>query len=157
MMMKKILFSAVIALFAISAASAQEQTKWGVGPKIAVYTNTGFDGAIFGVGAVGRYSFADHWRVEPTIMALCRKGCSVEVAADIHYLFRLTDGWKIYPAVGLGVTDMGPYAFGMDLGVGTDFRLSRRWDLTAGVKWMPVFKKERKNPIAFSIGGVYKF
>jgi len=156
-MMKKILFSAIIALFAISAASAQEQTKWGVGPKISVYTHTGFDGAIFGVGAIGRYSFTDHWRVEPAIVALCRKGCSVEITADVHYLFRLTDGWKIYPAVGVGVSDMGPCAFGIDLGVGTDFRLSNRWDLTAGVKWMPVFKKYRKNPIAFSIGGVYKF
>ncbi len=156
-MMKKILFSAVIALFAISAASAQELTKWGVGPKIGVYTNTGGDGAIFGIGAMGRYSFAENWRVEPSIMALCRKGCSVEIAADVHYLFRLTDGWNIFPAVGIGVTDMGVFAFGMDLGVGTDFRLSNRWDLTAGVKWMPVFKKIRKNPIAFSIGGVYKF
>lgn len=155
--MKKILFSALIALFAISAASAQEQTKWGVGPKIAVYTHTGADGAIFGVGAVGRYSFTDRWRVEPSIVALCRKGCSVEIAADVHYLFNLTDGWKIYPVAGLGVTDIGPYAFGMDLGVGTDFRLSSRWDLTAGAKWMPVFKKGRKNPIAISVGGVYKF
>ncbi len=155
--MKKILFSAIIALFAISAASAQEQAKWGVGPKIAVLTNAGTDGALFGIGAVGRYTFTDHWRVEPAITVLCHKGCSVDLTADVHYLFNLTDGWKLYPVAGFAVSDIGPYSFGMDLGVGTDFLLSKRWDLTAGVKWMPMFKEGRKNPVVISVGGVYKF
>lgn len=155
--MKKILFCAIIALFAISAASAQEQAKWGVGPKIAVLTNTGTDGALFGIGVVGRYSFTDHWRVEPAITALCHKYCSVDISADVHYLFDLTDNWKLYPVAGVAVSDIGPYAFGLDLGAGTDFQLSEKWDLTAGIKWMPMFKEIRKNPIVISVGGVYKF
>ena len=60
--MKKIIFTAIVALFAVGAVSAQERGKWGVGPQIGIYTNTGADGAIFGVGAQGRYSITDHWR-----------------------------------------------------------------------------------------------
>ena len=41
--MKKILLTAVIALFAVTAASAQDKGKWGIGPKIGIYTNTGAD------------------------------------------------------------------------------------------------------------------
>ena len=49
--MKKILLTAMAALFAVGAVSAQDKGKWALGPQIGVYTNTGADGAIFGVGA----------------------------------------------------------------------------------------------------------
>ena len=138
--MKKILLTAVIALFAVTAASAQDKGKWGIGPKIGIYTNTGADGAIFGIGAAGRYSFTDKWRIEPAITALCEKGCSVDINADVHYLFSVAKFWDIYPLAGLSVKDM-----------------TRNWDLTAGVKWMIQTRKDWKNPIVISIGAVYKF
>ena len=52
--MKKILLTAMAALFALGAVSAQDKGKWALGPQIGVYTNTGADGAIFGVGALAR-------------------------------------------------------------------------------------------------------
>ena len=64
--MKKIILLTIAALCAFTAVSAQDKGNWGVGPQIGIYTNTGADGAIFGIGATGRYSFTDTWRIQPT-------------------------------------------------------------------------------------------
>ena len=85
--MKKILLTAMAALFALGAVSAQDKGKWALGPQIGVYTNTGADGAIFGVGALARYSFTDRWRIQPAVTFLCKKYCSVDISADMQYLF----------------------------------------------------------------------
>lgn len=155
--MKKILLTAVIALFAVTAASAQDKGNWGISPKIGIYTNTGADGAIFGIGATGRYSFTDHWRIEPGITAICKKSCSVDINADMHYLFNIAKFWDIYPLAGVSLNDIGDWSMGINIGAGTDFSLTRNWDLTAGVKWMVQTRSHWKNPLIFSVGAVYKF
>lgn len=155
--MKKILFTAIIALFAITAVSAQDKGNWGVGPKIGIYTNTGANGAVFGIGAAGRYSFTDTWRIEPGITAICKKGCSLDISADVHYLFDVAPSWKLYPLAGLSANDIGDWSMSVNLGAGTDFSVARNWDLTAGVKWMIQTHKYWKNPLLISIGAVYKF
>lgn len=55
--MKKFIFSAIAALFAFTAASAQDAGRWAVGPRMNIYTNAG-DG-IVGLGGFARYSFTD--------------------------------------------------------------------------------------------------
>lgn len=155
--MKKILFTAIIVLFAVSAASAQDKGRWGVGPKVGIYTNTGANGAIFGIGAAGRYSFSDKWRVEPSITALTRKGCSVDISADVQYIIRLASKWSIFPQAGLSANDIDGWSAGINLGAGTDFSLTSNWDLTAGLKWMIQTAKSHKNPLIITVGGVYKF
>lgn len=155
--MKKILLTAIIALFAFTAVSAQNKGNWGVGPKIGIYTNTGADGAIFGLGATGRYSFTDHWRVEPGITALFKSGCSVDINCDVHYLFDVADKWNVYPLAGLSANDIGGWSAGINLGGGADFSVARNWDISAGLKWMIQTAKHHKNPIVISIGSTYKF
>ena len=66
--MKKILLTAIVALFAVTAASAQDKGNWALGPRMNIYTNTG--DAVVGLGAFGRYSFTDNWRIEPSLTAL---------------------------------------------------------------------------------------
>ena len=39
--MKKILLTAIVALFAVTAASAQDKGNWALGPRMNIYTNTG--------------------------------------------------------------------------------------------------------------------
>ena len=73
--MKKILLTAIVALFAVTAASAQDKGNWALGPRMNIYTNTG--DAVVGLGAFGRYSFTDNWRIEPSLMALLHSGCSI--------------------------------------------------------------------------------
>lgn len=156
--MKKILLAAIIACFAIGAVSAQEQGDWAVGPRMGIYTHTGAEGAIFGIGAFGRYSLTNKWRVEPAITALCEKGCSIDANVDIHYrLIRVARVWSIYPAVGVSANDIGGWSFGVNVGAGTDFSLGKHWDVSAGFKWMIQTAEYHKNPLVVTIGVGYKF
>ena len=75
----------------------------------------------------------------------------------MQYLFPLTKGWKIYPQAGLSANDLGGWSCGIDLGAGTEFNLTRHWDLNAGFKWMIQTAAYHKNPIVISIGAAYKF
>ena len=145
--MKKILLTAMAALFAVGAVSAQDKGKWALGPQIGVYTNTGADGAIFGVGALARYSFTDRWRIQPAVTFLCKKYCSVDISADMQYLFHPARFWTLYPQVGLSANDIGDWSCGINLGAGTDFNITRNWDISAGFKWMVQTHKYWKNPI----------
>ena len=96
--MKKILLTAIVALFAVTAASAQDKGNWALGPRMNIYTNTG--DAVVGLGAFGRYSFTDNWRIEPSLMALLHSGCSIDISVDAQYVFHLGEGWSVYPQVG---------------------------------------------------------
>ena len=93
--MKKIFLTVIVVLLAVTTVSAQYKGDWGVGPKIGVYTNAGADGAIFGIGAAGQYSITDNWRVAPSILALCKTDCSVDISADVQYLFNIAPDWQV--------------------------------------------------------------
>lgn len=153
--MKKLLFSAVIALFAVSAATAQERGQWAVGPKLGIYTNAG--DAITSIGVVGRYSITDNWRVEPSFSGLLHKDCSIEISCDIQYQFHLDQNMSVYPLVGVVCNDIGQFAAGLNVGAGFDFSISRNVDFNTGLKWQPMFDDDRSNPVVIFIGGTYKF
>jgi len=105
--MKKILLTAIVALFAVTAASAQDKGNWALGPRMNIYTNTG--DAVVGLGAFGRYSFTDNWRIEPSLTALLHSGCSIDISVDAQYVFHLGEGWSVYPAVGFTANDIGKW------------------------------------------------
>lgn len=153
--MKKILLTAIAALFTATAVSAQDAGSWAVGPRMNIYTNTG--DAVIGLGAFARYSFTDNWRIEPSIMALLHNGCSIDISVDAQYVFRLGKGWNVYPAVGLTANDIGKWAAGLNIGGGFDYAITPDWDLSAGLKWQPMFDSWRKNPVVISVGAAYKF
>ena len=155
--MKKILLLLLGAMFLTGAASAQDKGKWALGPQIGVYTNAGADGAIFGVGAVSRYAITDVWRLQPAVTFLCKDNCSVDISADLQYLFHPARFWKLYPQVGLSANDINDWSCGIDVGAGTDFSIARNWDLSAGFKWMIQTHKNWKNPIIINVGATYKF
>ena len=171
--MKKILLIALAALFAWTA-SAQNNNyrnaanyrtgtanrmgsdyRSAVGPRVNFYTNT--DDASVGIGAYYRYSFNEHWRIEPSLTALLHSGCSIDISVDAQYLFHLGEGWSVYPAVGFTANDIGKWAAGLNIGGGFDFEVARNWNLSAGLKWQPMFDDWRKNPVVISIGAAYKF
>lgn len=185
--MKKLLLTLFAAAVAVTAASAQEQGQWTVGPRMNIYTHTGTDG-LFGIGAFARYNVTDAWRLEPGMTVLFHSHCSVDINCDVHYLFELTPHWRIYPLAGLNVSDIktpylvfvthtgtnaetglptevlsretryaGGWALGMNFGVGADFEVARDWDITAALKWMPVFESTRRNPFVISVGACYRF
>lgn len=155
-LMKKLLFVLAVLVASISATSAQEAGQWTIGPRFNIYTNTG-GGAVASLGAFARYNVTDAWRLEPAISVLFKNHCSVDINCDVHYLFEVAPSWTVYPLAGVTVSDMGKWGFGLNLGAGADYAIARDWDLTAAVKWMPVFEKWRKNPIVITIGACYKF
>lgn len=153
--MKKLLIAAFAALCAVTTVSAQEPGNWALGPRMNIYTNTG-DGVV-GLGAFARYSFTDNWRIEPSLIALLHKGCSIDLNVDAQYLFDLGGGWDIYPAAGLTANDIGRWAAGLNLGGGFDYQVAPNWDITAGLKWQVMFDDIRPNPVTISIGACYRF
>ncbi len=152
--MKRFIFTFIAALFAVSV-SAQDAGGWALGPRMNIYTNTG--ATVVGLGAYARYSFNDNWRIEPSLIALFHKGCSIDLSVDAQYLFHAGNRWNIYPAVGLTANDIGKWAAGLNVGGGFDFAVSSNWDLSAGLKWQPMFDSARPNPVAIFIGGAFKF
>ncbi len=153
--MKKIILAIAIALCSTSIASAQDAGKWAIVPKMSIYTNVG--DAVVGLGASGRYSITDNWRIEPAIAALLHRDCSIDVSCDAQYLFHIGDAWAIYPSVGLTTNDIGKWAVGLNVGGGFDFRVANNWDITAGLKWQPMFDDRRTNPVVIMVGGAYRF
>ena len=124
----------------------------------------GVSGTVEWVAEAGQYSITDNWRVAPSILALCKTGCSVDISADVQYLFNIAPDWHIYPLAGISANDIGDWSCGINLGGGADFSITRNWDVSAGFKWMiqtakdyiPGFVK-RKNPIVINIGATYRF
>lgn len=154
--MKKILLTALAALFVgTTICSAQKPGQWALGPRMNLYTNAG--DAVVGLGAYARYSFTDNWRLEPSFMALLHDGCSIDLNVDAQYVFHVGNWWNVYPSVGLTVNEMGKWAAGLNIGGGFDFKLTSDWDLSAGLKWSPMFDDYRKNPVVISIGAAYRF
>lgn len=152
--MKKIILAVIAALFVSTAASAQQAGNWAVGPRMNIYTNTG--DAVVGLGAFARYSFDDNWRIEPSLTALLHDFCSIDISCDAQYVFHVADQWDLYPAVGLTVNEIGRWAAGLNIGGGFDCKITSNWDITAGLKWQPMFD-DRPNPVVISIGAAYKF
>ena len=154
--MKKILLAAVVALFA-TTAWAQTPGNWAVGPQIGVYANTGAQGAVLGIGAVGRYSFTDNWRIQPSLMGICKAGCSIDLSADVQYLFDVAPDWKVYPQAGLRANAIGGRSCGIQLGGRADFAGARRWGHPGGPAGIDQTAQYHKNPILINVGACYKF
>ena len=56
----------------------------------------------FGIGAFGQYSLSDNWRLELEGIYHPMKNhvSDITVGLNVHYLFHLSDAFKIYPSVG---------------------------------------------------------
>lgn len=154
--MKKVILFTVAILATLQSLSAQELSRWSLGPRVGIYTNTG-DDAILGIGVASRFAFAERWRLEPALTILFHEDSSIDANLDVNYLFKLSEDWTLYPLVGVTVNDFGEWAFGMNLGGGVDFWLSKRWSLSMAAKWMPIFKESHKNPIVITLKGSYNF
>ncbi|MDE5636823.1 MAG: porin family protein [Alistipes sp.] len=153
-MIKKIFF-AISLLLMTAGAAAQERGKFGLGPKLGAYVNTG-GAAVFGLGAEVRYNISDPLRIAPSIMWLSNDGCSVEVSVDWHYMFRVAPRWHLYPLAGVSVNDIRGWKFGVDVGLGTDYAVGKHMDLSGGVKWLAEFA-DCRNPIVIFFGATFKF
>lgn len=95
--MKKIILTLVCAMTSLFA-SAQAKTF-----SAGVNVNYGTQIETFGIGAKGAYCFTDAIRGEASFNYFFpNDGFSMwEINANAHYLFKLSDKFKVYPLVGL--------------------------------------------------------
>lgn len=95
--MKKIILTLVCAMTSLFA-SAQAKTF-----SAGVNVNYGTQIESFGIGAKGAYCFTDAIRGEASFNYFFpNDGFSMwEINANAHYLFKLSDKFKVYPLVGL--------------------------------------------------------
>lgn len=138
-----------------ATGNARTNYRSAIGPRVNFYTNT--DDATVGIGAYYRFSFNSHWRIEPSIYVLTEKDSSVDINLDAQYVFHVGRWWNVYPMVGVVANDIQDWAVGMSVGVGFDFNVARRWDISAGLKYEPMFDSDRKNPLVVFVGGSYRF
>ena len=152
-MLKRLFMLAIAAVFAISA-SAQDFGGWALGPRLGIYTNCG--DTVLGVGATARHAFTDNWRIEPSVTALLHKGCTLDLSCDAHYVFNM-GVVRLYPAAGITLNDIGAWAAGLNLGGGIDFNVANVCELSAGLKWQPMFHDHRSNPVVLMLGAYFRF
>lgn len=160
--MKKsaLIFATALTLFlaAVSTATAQEKGNFGLGVRNSLYTHTGH-GAKYGIGLFFRYNPFDGMRIEPSIMYVCGKNCSIDLAVNVEYMFGINKTMWIYPIVGFGVNEINRWSASFNFGVGYDWAMTRHWILSGNVKYMVQTADHRylKNPITPSIGVSYRF
>ena len=142
--MKKIILAAAAALLTTIGASAQDKGDWTLGPTLNIYAHTG-DGAVVGIGASARYNILDALRIEPGLTILCQN------------LFDVAPSWKLYPLAGLSANDIFGWSCGINLGVGTDYAVADRWNLSAGLKYRIQTARFARNPFIISLGASYRF
>ncbi len=155
--MKKLIFLAIVSLFAMTTVSAQDRGQWAVTPQIGVYTNMGNGDGVFAFTASARYGILENLRVQPGLAIFFEDGCSVDISADLQRLWIDTRVFSVYSALGLSANDIFGWSCGINLGGGVDLHLTRNWDLTANMKWMIQTASNHPNPLAFNIGASFKF
>ena len=167
--MKKILLISVAALFAW-AASAQDNTYRNTQTNnyrnaaqtnnyrnaAQTYNNNAAQAGNYR-GTPSDYSFNSHWRIEPSIYVLTEKDSSVDINFDAHYVFQIADWWGVFPQVGIVANDIKDWAVGMSVGAGFDFNVAHRWNISAGLKYEPMFDSDRSNPLVVYVGAAYRF
>ena len=105
--MKHLFLTAVLALLSLGA-SAQSKT-WEVGGKLDYAT----DAPHFGIGAFARYNIDGHFRPEAAVNFYPSDNhvSGWDMSLNLHYIFHITDKFKLYPLGGLSVVG---YAFDYD-------------------------------------------
>ena len=112
----------------------------------------------FGIGAFGQYSLTDHWRLELEGVYHPMKDhvSDLTMGLNVHYLFHLSDAFKIYPTVGYGLAFGHSEGYkvtsangeishdsedetdgGIQLGLGLQYNLTDNWFLAGEYKYQP--------------------
>lgn len=127
--MKKLLLT-IACMFTGMGAFAQME-----GIELGGRLNFSYDRPHLGIGVVGRYHINDHFRPEVTLNFYPKDGKidpAWDLNANLHYIFDITDRFKLYPLGGIGVIGYDSHTWlGANLGGGLQFNISKNLHLTA--------------------------
>ena len=168
-------------------ASAQEKGDMAAGLNLGVAPclESGAKVTNFGIGAKFQYNLTNPIRLEAGVnYGLKNKGIDVlDVAANVHYLFKVGEKLKVYPLAGLGfarfsgsVEDDDDYGYGdwrygdsdddaedssgsatkflFNVGAGVEYPVSDRLSVGAEIKYQYIQHFSR---LPISIGITYRF
>lgn len=161
--MKKYLLVAVLALFSASAFAQKDVFGFGVNFNYTPCLESGADLNHFGVSGKMQYGITDALRAEVSLgYDFKEKNISVfETGASLHYLFNITDRFRVYPVVGVGyanlkyeVPDTDEDKVYVNAGAGAEYDITRNIAVGAEVKYQFI---EDFNRLPISIGVTYKF
>ena len=161
--MKKFFVAMFVAMLCMSA-QAQEKGDVAIGLRsgvnIATLKIAGLEEDVtnFGIGAFGQYNLTDNWRLELEGIYHPMKDhvSDITVGLNVHYLFHLSDAFKIYPTVGYGLAFVHSEGYkvtsangeishdsedetdgGIQLGLGLQYNLTDKWFLAGEYKYQP--------------------
>lgn len=149
MKMKKLLLSLGIML-SCSGAFAQSG-KIELGAKL----NYGFSEPTWSMGLVGRYNIDNHFRVEGAVNYYPKNENKLEewdANANLHYIFHVTERFKLYPIGGLCIASfnqdvkdgsLGDTKVGMNIGAGLQFNIMSDLHLNAETYYNCINKYDR--------------
>lgn len=134
--MKKLFLLFALALVSTSGFAQRETFEFGV------KLNYGFDDPNVGVGLVGRYNIDNHFRPELALNYYPESDdhSAWDVNANLHYIFHITNKFKLYPLGGLtitghdfdnGLVDHSETNVGVNLGGGLQYNITRNLHLNA--------------------------
>ena len=157
--MKKLFLTMFVAMLCMSS-QAQEKGEFAVGVQSG-FTMTEVEflkekesSTQFGIGAFAQYSLTDHWRfeVETNYHPMKDHVSDFLVGLNAHYVFHLSDNFKIYPLLGYAVAFVHSETFtegnitiegddntdsGIQLGVGVQYNFNDNWFLKGDYKYQP--------------------
>ena len=122
--------------------------------ELGLKLNYGTDDPNFGVGLVGRYQLDRHFRPELTLNYYPEENnvSAWDVNANLHYIFDITNRFKLYPLGGLGImgydaqwygADFDKTRIGANLGGGLQFNITRELHLNAETYYQIVSDYDR--------------
>lgn len=164
--MKKFFALIIASLVFVFVASAQKGVM-GVGGNVLY----GSEINMVGIGPKFQYGITNEVRVEGSFSYFFKhKGFHMwDLSANAHYLFNITPKFRAYPLAGLTVVNRSEYTkivdetpetreavtrFGLNLGGGCEYDVSRCVSLNAEVKYTVVSTIDQA---VVGVGAVYKF
>jgi hypothetical protein len=161
--MKKFLLS-LVALFCIlpniNNVSAQDEGNFRFGFRTGYYFRT----KAYGLGVYGSYGIFDWLNIEPGVNFIFKESSSVDIYCDFTVPLEITPHCYIYPIAGISIHDITSHsgtidgwAGGLNLGLGSQYYINRRWSANAQIKWMGRLPQRHKSAVIFSLGIDYNF
>lgn len=163
--MKRFILAACMASLGLGAAFAQ-QGKQAFGGHLSYGTEI----ESIGIGIKYQYHITNEIRIEPSMDYFFKNdGLSMfDINANVHYVVPVTSNVKLYPLAGFTYThwhlDLGKIGdydvsgndgkFGVNLGAGMEFALTRDWSMNFELKYQLISDLDQA---VFNLGVAYSF
>lgn len=162
---KLVVVTALIGAFGMTSYAEKGDFGVGINLGVAPSVDDDIDVTNFGIGFKAQYNFTTPIRGEFEFTYWCESDhlSAFELVANVHYLFRASRIFTMYPVVGIGYgqprIEFGDAKVSYDrflfnLGLGGEFDVARNW--SAGIEVKYQYMKDFSR-IPITVGLTYRF